>query len=138
VPADLRDDWSGALAAAGFAPDQVTVWIAEGLLYYLSQAEVDGLLDEAWRSGESGSVLVTDVAPTLMRDAPQLEEWRRLLASYDEPFRSFSDDGASLLTERGWDVDVATSIANVAARVGYELPGVGALGAPRLLMAYKP
>ena len=35
VPVDLREDWPGALAAAGHDPAQPTGWIAEGLLIYL-------------------------------------------------------------------------------------------------------
>lgn len=44
VAADLREDWPGALTAAGFDPSLPTVWIAEGLLVYLTAAAVDALL----------------------------------------------------------------------------------------------
>ncbi|MGW3360759.1 class I SAM-dependent methyltransferase [Streptomyces bungoensis] len=44
VPVDLREDWPGALAAAGHDPAQPTVWIAEGLLIYLPEDAVELLL----------------------------------------------------------------------------------------------
>jgi methyltransferase (TIGR00027 family) len=47
IPADLlADDWPKLLLDAGFRPHEPTVWIAEGLLIYFSQAENDGLLDQ--------------------------------------------------------------------------------------------
>jgi methyltransferase (TIGR00027 family) len=45
VPGDLRDDWPGALRAAGLRPDEPTAWVAEGLLVYLTPEDVDQLLD---------------------------------------------------------------------------------------------
>jgi methyltransferase (TIGR00027 family) len=47
IPADLlADDWPRLLLDAGFRPDEPTVWIAEGLLIYFSQAENDRFLDQ--------------------------------------------------------------------------------------------
>ncbi len=45
VPCDLRNDWPAALRAAGLDPGRPTAWIAEGLLAYLSPADVDRLMD---------------------------------------------------------------------------------------------
>lgn len=44
VAVDLREDWPGALTAAGHDPALPTVWIAEGLLIYLPQDAVELLL----------------------------------------------------------------------------------------------
>ncbi|MFJ7146974.1 class I SAM-dependent methyltransferase [Streptomyces sp. NPDC100445] len=44
VAVDLREDWPGALAAAGHDPAVPTVWIAEGLLIYLPEDAVELLL----------------------------------------------------------------------------------------------
>jgi len=43
VRCDLRADWPGALLAAGFEPGQPTVWVAEGVLAYLPQEQVEGV-----------------------------------------------------------------------------------------------
>ena len=36
VAADLTGDWTPALLAAGFSAGVATVWLAEGLFYYLA------------------------------------------------------------------------------------------------------
>lgn len=55
VAVDLREDWPGALAAAGHDPAQPTVWIAEGLLIYLPQDAVDLLLARIGARSAPGS-----------------------------------------------------------------------------------
>jgi methyltransferase (TIGR00027 family) len=57
VPGDLRDDWPAALRSAGLRPDQPTVWVAEGLLVYLSPDDVDQLLDRVTSLSAPGSRL---------------------------------------------------------------------------------
>ncbi|WP_329343939.1 SAM-dependent methyltransferase [Streptomyces sp. NBC_00663] len=55
VAVDLREDWPGALAAAGHDPAAPTVWIAEGLLIYLPQDAVDLLLARVGARSAVGS-----------------------------------------------------------------------------------
>lgn len=55
VVADLRDDWPAALAAAGHDPAQPTAWIAEGLLIYLPQDDVQRLLERVGALSAPGS-----------------------------------------------------------------------------------
>src|SRR2546428_10322483 len=43
VPADLLRDWTTPLLTAGFKPGEPTVWIAEGLLIYFTEAQNDRL-----------------------------------------------------------------------------------------------
>ena len=60
VRQDLRDHWLGPLADAGFAARQPTVWVLEGLLFYLSSAECDALLDLVSGASAPGSRLLAD------------------------------------------------------------------------------
>ncbi|MEV8564606.1 class I SAM-dependent methyltransferase [Streptomyces sp. NPDC051322] len=55
VPVDLREDWPGALAAAGHDPALPTVWIAEGLLIYLPEDAVELLLARIGAHSAPGS-----------------------------------------------------------------------------------
>ncbi|MEV7602970.1 SAM-dependent methyltransferase [Kitasatospora sp. NPDC089797] len=55
VAVDLREDWPGALAAAGHDPGEPTVWIAEGLLIYLPREAVDLLLERVGACSAPGS-----------------------------------------------------------------------------------
>ncbi|MFD7710164.1 class I SAM-dependent methyltransferase [Streptomyces sp. NPDC059785] len=55
VAVDLREDWPGALAAAGHDPAVPTVWIAEGLLIYLPEDAVELLLARISAQSAQGS-----------------------------------------------------------------------------------
>ncbi len=45
VPLDLQEaGWAKKLLAAGFSPEQPTVWVLEGLLYYLEPETVPAML----------------------------------------------------------------------------------------------
>ncbi|MYX98313.1 SAM-dependent methyltransferase [Streptomyces sp. SID486] len=55
VAVDLREDWPGALAAAGHDPMAPTVWIAEGLLIYLPEDAVELLLARIGAQSAAGS-----------------------------------------------------------------------------------
>ncbi|MDX3803632.1 class I SAM-dependent methyltransferase [Streptomyces sp. AK04-3B] len=55
VAMDLREDWPGALAAAGHDPAEPTVWIAEGLLIYLPEDAVELLLARISAQSAAGS-----------------------------------------------------------------------------------
>ncbi|GAA2230281.1 class I SAM-dependent methyltransferase [Streptomyces amakusaensis] len=61
VPVDLRDDWAGALAGAGFDPAAPSVWLAEGLLFYLPPAAETYLIDTVDRLSTEGSALAFEV-----------------------------------------------------------------------------
>ncbi|MFK4148920.1 class I SAM-dependent methyltransferase [Streptomyces sp. NPDC004065] len=55
VAVDLREDWPGALAAAGHDPAVPTVWIAEGLLIYLPEDAVESLVARIGAQSAPGS-----------------------------------------------------------------------------------
>ncbi|MFE4968940.1 class I SAM-dependent methyltransferase [Streptomyces sp. NPDC056660] len=55
VAVDLREDWPGALAAAGHDPEMPTAWIAEGLLIYLPDDAVELLLARISAQSAAGS-----------------------------------------------------------------------------------
>ncbi|MGV9400735.1 class I SAM-dependent methyltransferase [Streptomyces sp. NPDC003668] len=57
VAVDLREDWPGALAAAGHDPAVPTAWIAEGLLIYLPEEAVELLLARISAQSAAGSRL---------------------------------------------------------------------------------
>ncbi|MFF2198789.1 class I SAM-dependent methyltransferase [Streptomyces sp. NPDC058157] len=55
VAADLREDWPGALVAAGHDPAAATAWIAEGLLIYLPEEAVELLTARIGERSAPGS-----------------------------------------------------------------------------------
>jgi methyltransferase (TIGR00027 family) len=71
VEVDLAGDWGRRLEAAGFDAGAPVVWLAEGLLSYLSAEARDSLISRAAALSTAGSRLgLTLAAPK------RLEEWR--------------------------------------------------------------
>jgi methyltransferase (TIGR00027 family) len=100
VPCDLRDDWSAALRAAGLDPARPTVWIAEGLLVYLSAADVDRLLASVTRLSAAGSWLGLTMTT---READGLADTG--LATLRQS--RAPDDPVGWLAGLGWAADVS-------------------------------
>jgi methyltransferase (TIGR00027 family) len=62
VPIDLRQDWPGALRAAGFDPAARTAWLAEGLLMYLPADAQDRLFTQIGELSVAGSRIAAETA----------------------------------------------------------------------------
>ena len=118
VPADLREDWVGALRAAGFAPDRPTAWLAEGLLYALDEHAADVVLDTLTAVSAPGSTLAFDhveATPALRRALRELDP------GLDALWRGGPTDPAAWLTRPGWTPRVR-ELADVAAPLGRRIP----------------
>ncbi|OSP31531.1 SAM-dependent methyltransferase [Streptomyces sp. 13-12-16] len=114
VGVDLRADWAGALTAAGFDTTAPTVWLAEGLLFYLPHAAETALIDTVNRLSAPGSALAYEVKleKDLMeyRDSPLYTSTRHQLGIdlLDLFSREPRPDSAARLTGRGWTASVHT------------------------------
>ena len=129
VPADLREDWPQALLAGGFDPERPSVWVAEGLLFYLPEASVDRLLEDTYRLSAPESCLAAD----MMGASPgPSQAFKELFASLGAPFLFVTDDLAGLMRKHGWDA-TEISYEEAARRVGTEIAakGVVAIGRRR-------
>jgi methyltransferase (TIGR00027 family) len=106
ISADLRQDWPGAVLAAGFHPDEPTTWLAEGLLPYLTQDECDHLLEGIGQLCAPGSQLALDYADQAMvqvvidsrDDSPDIALLKTLWRSGGQ------EDLTSWLGRHGWRV----------------------------------
>ncbi|MDT0317267.1 class I SAM-dependent methyltransferase [Streptomyces millisiae] len=114
IPVDLRDDWVGALTGAGFDPAEPTVWLAEGLLFYLPAAAETYLVDTVDRLSAQGSALAYEAKLekdlTRYRDSPLYTATRErigidLLALFNRDPRP---DSMAALAARGWGTSVHT------------------------------
>src|SRR5262249_53267282 len=70
VPADLREDWQTALVTSGFRADEPSIWLLEGVLMYLTQAERDRLMEQISRLADSTSRMA--VEPPTWRIPPDV------------------------------------------------------------------
>jgi methyltransferase (TIGR00027 family) len=102
VAADLTADWASALAAAGFRADLPTAWLAEGVLYYLSEGQVDAVVGQVTELSAPGSVLCLEQVNTDLYRAPWMQEWLRTMREEGRPWRSGLADPETWLAGRGW------------------------------------
>lgn len=114
VPVDLRDDWVTALTSAGFDPAAPSVWLAEGLLFYLPSAVETSLIDTVDRLTVSGSALAFEAKleadllayrDSAIYTATREEIGIDLLRLFDKGPRP---DSAGDLTARGWSASMHT------------------------------
>ncbi|MEU8874828.1 SAM-dependent methyltransferase [Streptomyces javensis] len=97
----LGPDWMDALVAAGYRPEEPSLWLLEGLLYYLTDDETRRLLSRVADLTAPGSRIAADMvsATTLTAPAvaPLLEVFERQgcpwLSGHDEPETLFAEYG---------------------------------------------
>jgi methyltransferase (TIGR00027 family) len=126
VPADLRDDWAGALRTAGFDPGVPTAWLAEGLLVYLSREDAERLLSAVSELSAPGSQVSFEHRSAETRDSllakakatPGAERVTRLWQG------GLGDAAPDWLRGHGWEPTVV-SHAELAAK--YRREGDGTL-----------
>jgi methyltransferase (TIGR00027 family) len=92
VAVDLREQWTRALLDAGFRLHEPSVWLAEGLTFYLDEAAVRRLFRDISALVSPGDRLGTDFVSV----APP---------SIEAPIRFTTDDANGLLRDCGWDAE---------------------------------
>ena len=114
IPIDLRADWVTALIDAGFDKSAPSVWLAEGLLFYLPATAETHLIDAVDRLTARGSALAFEVKleKNLMeyRDSPLYVATKHqigidLLNLFDKEQRP---DSAGTLAARNWSTSIHT------------------------------
>ncbi|NED12184.1 class I SAM-dependent methyltransferase [Streptomyces sp. SID9124] len=114
VPVDLRDDWVTALTGSGFDPAAPSIWLAEGLLFYLPGPAETYLIDTVDLLATEGSALAFEakLEADLMayRDSAIYTATREqigidLLDLFDKGPRP---DSAGRLEARGWSASTHT------------------------------
>ncbi|MFJ7147070.1 class I SAM-dependent methyltransferase [Streptomyces sp. NPDC100445] len=145
VPADLRTDWVTALTGAGFDPAAPSVWLAEGLLFYLPGPVETYLIDTVDRLTTSGSALAFEakLEKDLLayRDSPIYTATRErigidLLDLFDAGPRP---DSAGVLTAKGWSTSMHTPFDFTRRHGRGPLPEPNdALEGNRWVFAHKP
>ncbi|WP_329561184.1 class I SAM-dependent methyltransferase [Kitasatospora sp. NBC_01266] len=114
IPTDLRADWVTALTDAGFDPAAPSVWLAEGLLFYLPNAVETELIDTVDRLTSAGSALAFEVK--LDKDLLEYRDSPLYTSTKDQIGIDLLDlfvseprpDSAGDLTRKGWSTSVHT------------------------------
>ncbi|MBN9746451.1 SAM-dependent methyltransferase [Amycolatopsis sp. A1MSW2902] len=119
VPVDLRDDWVAALKNNGFDPDQPTVWLAEGLLVYLSRDEAERMLTAVTELSAPGSRVSFEHRPDGDQDG-LLERARQFGSEVTALWRGgLAGDAPNWLAEHGWRPETVT-VAELSVQYGRE------------------
>ncbi|WP_394829706.1 SAM-dependent methyltransferase [Pendulispora albinea] len=105
VPSDLRDDWPAALSRIGFRHDVPTAWLVEGLLFYLTKADGDRLLQRIARLSVLGSRIGLEHVNQATRDG--MAATLAALAARGAPWQSSVEDPAAWLAGLGWNARVS-------------------------------
>jgi methyltransferase (TIGR00027 family) len=109
IAADVGGDWGSVLHGAGFDDHARTLWIAEGLFFYLAEAAITEMLGRAARMCGPGSGLAADVIGTAGLDSPALQAYRASCERNGVPPPFGTDDPLSLFAAGGWPVEHATA-----------------------------
>jgi len=102
VRADLAQPWLDRLVSAGFDPAAKTLWIAEGLLFFLEEHQAEDLLKTLRQVSAPGSVLVTDMTSEALLKSPMTMMFLAKLRSDGTPWRFGTDDPEGFLAKCGW------------------------------------
>jgi methyltransferase (TIGR00027 family) len=104
VPVDLRADWLPGLTAAGFDRSRPTLWITEGLLFFLTPDQAAGVLRTLGSASAPGSGLGVDFVSQALLRSPFSREFRRSLEEDGTPWLFGTDEPAEYLASLGWKV----------------------------------
>jgi len=132
VGVDLsQETWPEALLGAGYQPEKPSVWLIEGLLFYLTRSAVRGLLEKVGMLTTAGSLLGLDVMNRGLFLSPVAWPMRAALARRGAPGKFGTNDPERLMARHGWEAD-ATQPGEEGANFGRwprpivprEVPGV--------------
>jgi len=106
IGADLKHDWARLVVDSGFAANEQSAWLIEGLFYYLEESAVHQVLNEVSSLATPGSVLVTDLVSRSLLASPWMQPALKAMEERGMAWRFGSDDPAALFAKHGWDVQV--------------------------------
>jgi methyltransferase (TIGR00027 family) len=104
VGVDLAGDWLGELKSAGFDPSQRTLWVAEGLVFFLTEEQVVRLLDTVAGACPADSRLVVDMTSATLLRHPMTQPFLRRLREDGTPWQFGTDAPEEFLAAHGWTV----------------------------------
>ena len=119
---DLSSDWPAALRQHGFDPAHPAVWMLEGFLFYLAEADLVKILDGVCQLAAPGSWLGFDCINSLVLTSPYTRKWVEMQAAQGAPWIGALDDPLGFLAERGWKADMTQAGAPEADHGRWTLP----------------
>lgn len=107
VGVDLREAaWPEALRGAGYEAEEPSVWLIEGLLFYLTRTDVEALLEKVSELATTGSLLGLDVMNRGLFISPLAWPMQAALARRGAPGRFGTNGPGTLMARHGWGAGV--------------------------------
>ncbi|GIF25746.1 methyltransferase (TIGR00027 family) [Actinoplanes tereljensis] len=104
VSVDLTAQWSAPLRNAGFRPQSPTLWLVEGLLYFLDGPQLNALMQDISDLSAPGSWILADFVTASSLTSPTMRPWLDRMAASGHAWHSGSDDPEALFGGYGWRV----------------------------------
>lgn len=104
VAADLAGEWTTHLRDAGFDPNVATLWVTEGLMFFLTTEQAQSLLTKCWCVSAPGSRLVVDMTSTSLLKSPASQLFLAVLRQDGVPWLFGTDEPEAFLFDQGWEV----------------------------------
>jgi methyltransferase (TIGR00027 family) len=105
VGVDLREEWQSKLVQAGMNPTERTLWLVEGLLVYLDEADVLTLFEKINSVSVSNSILLFDLLGRSLLDAPFMAKQLNFLEKLGAPWRFGVDEPEEFMGRFGWTAE---------------------------------
>jgi methyltransferase (TIGR00027 family)/uncharacterized protein (TIGR02246 family) len=106
VRADLAGAWTPALLSAGFDRGKPAAFLVEGLLMYLDQPQVEGLLAAIDGIAAAGSWIALDAVNPEVLTSPYTTRYVNALRAAGSPWKFGIEDPESFFEQHGWTTTV--------------------------------
>ncbi|NDK23996.1 SAM-dependent methyltransferase [Streptomyces sp. TR1341] len=105
VAVDLTDaDWEQRLLDAGYDPTRPAVWLLEGLLYYIPEADTHRMLKRVAALSAPGSRIAADLVNAAALTLPHMRGLLDVFAGWGCPWLFGSDEPEELFARHGFEV----------------------------------
>jgi methyltransferase (TIGR00027 family) len=122
VAADLGHDWPRLLLDAGFRPSEPSVWLLEGLLFYLPVDRIATILDDVTGLAAARSRLGFDIVNAEVLTSPWTRAWVEMQAAAGAPWLGTMEDPVGYLAGHGWRASLTQAGQPDAAHGRWTLP----------------
>jgi methyltransferase (TIGR00027 family) len=102
IAQDLTEPWQEGLQEAGFQPEQPSLWLLEGFLFYLPNEAIWRILEDVTRLAAPGSWLGFDIVNAITLTHPLVKSWIEMQAASGAPWIGTIEDPVHELARLGW------------------------------------